>query len=142
MRQRLCAALVLAILLLACARPESPAVQCFESRLPDESVLRFRYTEHGGGITGVLDYDFAEKDGAHGTLTGQRVGDVITALWTRTIEGVTETQEVRIRIERDRAVKANGELVGGTDNVLRLRDPEHAIFNETFNRVPCAENRE
>jgi hypothetical protein len=141
MRQRLCAALVLAFSLLACARPESPAVHCFESRLPDESVLRFQYTEHGGGITGVLDYDFAEKDGAHGTLTGQRDGEVITALWTRTIEGVTETQEVRIRIERDRAVKANGELVGGTDKVLRLRDPEHAIFNETFDRVRC-QNRE
>ena len=107
MRQRLCAALVLAISHLACARPQSAAVHCFESRLPDESVLRFQYTEHGGGITGVLDYDFAEKDGAHGTLTGQRDGDV-----------------------------------GGTDKVLRLRDPEHAIFNETFDRVRCAENRD
>ena len=35
--------------------------------MPDGSVLSFQYTEYYDDVVGILDYTFAEKDGAHGT---------------------------------------------------------------------------
>jgi hypothetical protein len=112
-------------------------VHCYESRMSDGSVLSFHYADYAGGVVGILDYDFKEKDGAHGTLDGRRQDDLIIAVWTSTIEGTTERQEVLIRLEPDRAVKANGELAVGADGVLRLKDPSAATFNESFGRVQC-----
>jgi hypothetical protein len=112
-------------------------VHCYESRMPEGSVLSFHNTDYSGGIVGILDYDFREKDGAHGTLSGRRQDDLITAVWTRTIEGTTERQQVLIRLEPGRAVKANGELAANADGLLRLKDRSAASFNEAFERVQC-----
>jgi hypothetical protein len=113
------------------------AVNCFETRTQDGSVQSFHYSDLAGEVVGVLDYDFKEKDGAHGTFSGKRQDDLISAIWTRAIEGSTERQEVLIRLEPDRAVKANGELIAGADGVLRLKDRSAASFNEVFGRVQC-----
>jgi hypothetical protein len=45
--------------------------------------------------------------------------------------------EVLIRLEPDRAVKANGEPTTGADGVLRLKERSAATFNERFERVQC-----
>lgn len=90
--------------------------------MPDGSILSFHYADYAGGVVGILDYDFTEKDGAHGTLDGRRQDDIITAVWTRAIEGTTERQEVLIRLEPEGAVQVNGELATGADGVLRLKD--------------------
>ena len=103
----------------------------------DGSVLRLQFTDNEGEVVGILDYRFKEKDRAQGTLRGRREGDMITALWTHMVEGVTQTQEVLIRLQSDRAVKANGELVQGLDQVLRLKDPAAASFDESFTRLAC-----
>lgn len=100
-------------------------------------MLSFQFTDYDGGVVGILDYAFKEKDSAHGTFSGRREGDLITARWTHTVEGATQTQDVLVRLESDRAVKANGELVEGPDGVLRLKDAAAAVFNEAFARVQC-----
>jgi hypothetical protein len=110
---------------------------CFENRLPDGSIVSFHYAADGERVFGILDYAFVEKDNARGTFMGRRDGDTITALWTHRVEGSVQVQEVLIRLDTDRAVKANGELAAGPDGVLRLTHPADAAFNETFARVRC-----
>jgi hypothetical protein len=119
------------------SRRATLAVHCYETRTADGSVFSFQYTDYVGEVVGILDYAFHEKDGAHGTFRGRRAGDLITARWTHTVEGTTQTQEVLIRLEGDRAVKANGDLAEGPDGVLRLKDSAAAVFNEAFARVQC-----
>jgi hypothetical protein len=120
------------------ARPlGAMTMHCFENRLPDGSVLSFSYAATGGRVAGILECAFAQKDGAHGTFRGRIDGGVITALWAHTIEGSDQVQEIVVRVEGDRAVKANGELTQGLDQVLRLKDPGAAAFSESFTRVRC-----
>jgi len=126
------------------AEPAAPAVpkakfavNCFEQRFPDGSVLSFQYTEYFEDVVGILDYSFAEKDGAHGTFKGKKNGDTITATWSYVVEGSNQTEEIMVKIEGDKATKASGELVEGKDKVLRLKDIAKATWAETFTRVQC-----
>jgi hypothetical protein len=113
------------------------AVNCFEQRFPDGSVLSFQYTEYDDDVVGILDFSFAEKDGAHGTLKGKKKDNLITATWSYTVEGSNQTEEILIKIEGDKAMKASGELVEGKDGKLSLKDPATATWAETFTRVQC-----
>jgi hypothetical protein len=119
------------------AAPDKAGEGCFENRLPDGSVLTFRFNQRGNRVEGVLDYTFAEKDGAHGTFAGNRDGDIIRALWTYTVEGSQQSEQIMVRIEEKQAVKASGELVEGPNGVLELKDPEKATWAEVFPRVAC-----
>jgi hypothetical protein len=113
------------------------AVHCFEQRFPDGSVLSFQYTDYYDDVVGILDYAFAEKDGAHGTFKGKKKDNLITATWSYMIEGSNQTEEILIKIEGDKAIKASGELVEGKDGKLSLKDPAAATWAETFTRVQC-----
>ena len=112
-------------------------MHCFENRLPDGSVVSFHYAETGERVAGILDYAFVQKDSAHGTFRGRIDGGTITALWAHTVEGSDQVQEILVRVEGDRALKANGELAEARDRVLRLKAPAAAAFNERFTRVRC-----
>lgn len=119
------------------AGSEKTTEECFENRLPDGSVLTFTFTQKGKKVSGVLDYTFAEKDGAHGTFEGKRDGDIIHAVWNYTVEGSQQSEQIMVRIEEQQAVKATGELVEGPKGELVLKDPEHAEWAEKFPRVSC-----
>jgi len=118
------------------AKSEFP-VHCFESRMPDGSVFTLHITEYYETIVGILDYTFAEKDGAHGTFTGTKEGDLITATWNYTVEGSEQAEEIVIKVSADQAMKASGELMEAEDGVLRLKDPTKVNWDETFTRVQC-----
>ena len=113
------------------------AVNCFEDRLPDGSVLSFQYTDYYDDIVGILDYSFAEKDGAHGTFKGKKAGNIITATWNYVVEGSNQTEEIMVKIEGDKAYKASGELVEAADGTLKLKDAAKAEWVELFSRVQC-----
>jgi len=105
--------------------------------MPDSSVMSFHYTEYYDDIVGILDYSFAEKDGAHGTFKGTKDGNVITATWNYIIEGSNQVEVVMFKIEGDKALKASGELEETPDGKLKMKDPTTATWEETFLRVEC-----
>jgi hypothetical protein len=113
------------------------AVHCFEYRQPDGSVLSFQYTEYYDEIVGILDYSFYGKDGAHGTFKGTKNGNLITATWSYTIEGSEQAEEILVKIEGDKALRASGELTEGEAGTLVLKDPAKLSWEETFTRVAC-----
>lgn len=161
MNKLLITTVLLAVLAASCQQPEKTAaapaapvatpapaqpaiakakfpVNCFEQRLPDGSVLSFHYTEYYDQIVGILDYTFAEKDGAHGTLKGTKEGDIITALWSYTVEGSDQQEEVIFKITGDKAAKGSGELTETKSGVLKLKDPAKVDWTaEVFTRVNC-----
>ena len=112
-------------------------VHCFEIRESDGSVLSFQYTEYYDQIVGILDYSFYDKDGAHGTFEGKKEGDIIAATWSYTIEGSPQKEKILIRIDGDRARRAQGELTEEKDGTLRLKNPSAATWDEVFTRVQC-----
>lgn len=145
---------MLALLAFSCTQPEktteptAPAqetaaekakfpVHCFEQRFPDGSVISFQYTEYYEDVVGILDYSYAEKDGAHGTFKGAMEGNMITATWNYIVEGSNQTEIVLFKIEGDKALKASGELEEYESGKLRLKDPATAKWEETFERVEC-----
>ncbi len=148
-------ATALAMMLFACAQPEKAPeptapeasasasqkakfpVNCFEQRYPDGSVLSFQYTEYFEDVVGILDYSFAEKDGAHGTFKGTKEGNVITATWNYIVEGSNQTEEEMFKIEVDKALKASGELEEYESGKLKMKDPSKATWEETFTKVDC-----
>jgi hypothetical protein len=105
--------------------------------MPDGSVLSFQYTEYYDEVVGILDYSFSEKDGAHGTFKGKKEGNIIIADWSYMVEGSNQTEEIMVKIEGDKALKASGELKEGKGGVLSLKDPASATWEETFTRVRC-----
>jgi hypothetical protein len=123
-------------------KPEVPKakfpVNCFEERLQDGSVLSIQYTEYYDEIVGILDYSFAEKDGAHGTFKGTKEGNIITATWSYVVEGSNQKEEIMIKTEGDKAFKASGELMETKGGLLKLKDPKNVTWSdEVFTRVQC-----
>lgn len=113
-------------------------VNCFEQRFPDGSVLSFQYTEYYDDIVGILDYSFAEKDGAHGTFKGKKEGEIITATWSYIVEGSNQQEEIMVKITGDKASKASGELMETKGGLLKLKDPKNVKWDgEVFSRVQC-----
>ena len=113
------------------------AVHCFEDQLNDGSVISFQYTEYYEDVVGILDYTYSQKDGAHGTFRGHIQDNVITATWSYTVEGSRQQEEIMVKIDGDKAMKASGELTEGKGGVLRLKDPAQAKWEEVFSRVQC-----
>ncbi len=123
-------------------KPEVPKakfpVNCFEQRMPDGSVLSFQYTDYYDDIVGILDYSFAEKDGAHGTFKGTKEGDIITATWSYVVEGSNQKEEIVVKINGDKAMKGSGELIETKSGVLKIKDPKTINWDgEVFTRVQC-----
>lgn len=113
------------------------ATHCFEQHLPDSSVFCLYYTVYYDEITGILDYTFTDKDGAHGTFKGTMNDNLITATWDYVVEGSHQTEDILIKIEGDKAYRANGELKEDKDGRLSLKDPSKVNWDEVYTRVQC-----
>lgn len=110
---------------------------CFERR-EGADVTEVKLNLNGDTVTGEMNWIPNEKDGARGTLAGTRSGDEIMAIWSYTIEGSAQTEEVIFKIEGDQLLRKVGELEDPNfDGNLKLKDPAAATFSETFEQVPC-----
>lgn len=90
-----------------------------------------------GQVSGTLNYRFWEKDGAYGTIKGSMDGEDIVAEYDYTIEGSNQLEEVRFRLDGDKLLRQQGELIELEGGKLVLKDPQHAPYNEVFTEVSC-----
>ncbi|MDX1941572.1 MAG: hypothetical protein SFU99_13525 [Saprospiraceae bacterium] len=110
---------------------------CFEYRV-GQDVTSVQLVLNGSNVSGEMDWTPFEKDGGYGTLKGMRMGDEIVAVWSYTIEGSSQSEEVHFKIEGDQLMRKVGELEDPNfDGNLKLKDPANATYSETYIKVDC-----
>jgi hypothetical protein len=112
--------------------PEGTCYAYFEGK----DVSAVQIIMDGDKVSGYMDWSPDEKDGGHGFIVGTKSGNIITADWTFMIEGSTNTEQVMLKIEGDKLMKANGELTEKNGKLV-LKNPAKAKYSEVYDKVPC-----
>lgn len=76
----------------------------------NKDTISLSFVKAGDDITGVLDYNFYEKDKNTGTIAGSIKGDTIIADYTFRSEGSTSIREVTFLKKGDQLIEGYGEM--------------------------------
>jgi hypothetical protein len=123
------------------AAPAAPAAAaptattCYAYYLKKD-VSAVQITTDGDKVSGYMDWSPFEKDGGHGFLIGTKSGNMITADWTVMIEGSKNIEQVVFKIDGDKLLRAEGELVEKGDKLV-LKDVAKAKYTDVYNKVDC-----
>lgn len=117
-------------------KPSTDETLCFELK-EGKDVTTVKLIMKGDEITGEMNWTPWEKDGAVGTLKGKKVGDEIVADYDYMIEGSNQSEEKIFKIDGDKLLIKEGELIEGKDGKLIMKDPAKAKFKETLVKVSC-----
>lgn len=91
----------------------------------------------GDDVKGDYHWHPDQKDGGHGTFKGKKVGNMINADWTYTIEGSTQIESIVFKMEGDKLMKGEGELVEKGDKLVP-KDVSKLKFTDVYNKVDCS----
>lgn len=108
---------------------------CYEFHLKKD-VNSIQLIVAGDDVTGTMDYIPYEKDSAHGTLKGKKKGNEIVADWNVMMEGNKQTEEVRLKMDGEKLLRAGGALAERGGKMV-LKDPATAKYAESFTKVSC-----
>ncbi len=123
----------------ALALPAAAETLYFAEETPAEST-RVALTIEGEEVYGIqIRQPGGEVHGARGSLTGKIRGGVIRALYEYSVEGSDQSEEVAFKLENDRLLVGEGELVEGEGGVLRLKNAAKVTFPKALRRVPVVE---
>lgn len=117
-------------------KPSTDETLCFELK-EGKDITTVKLIMKGDEITGEMNWTPWEKDGAVGTLKGKKVGDEIVADYDYMIEGSNQSEEKIFKIDGDKLLIKEGELIEGKDGKLIMKDPTKATFKETLVKVSC-----
>lgn len=95
----------------------------------------------GVHVTGEKHWHPYGKDGAHGTLKGTKNGSQIKALYSYTIEGAEQTEELIFSISAGKLLQKVGELEEDGNGNFKLKDPAAAKFVDEYPRVLCSDRK-
>ncbi len=109
---------------------------CFELK-EGKDITTVKLIIKGDEITGEMNWTPWEKDGAVGTLKGKKVGNEIVVDYDYMIEGSNQSEEKIFKIDGDKLLIKEGELIEGKDGKLVMKDPVKAVFKETLVKVKC-----
>jgi hypothetical protein len=93
----------------------------------------------GTNVTGEMTWQPYEKDGARGTLSGNKTENGELALnYAYTIEGSNQTETKVMKIDGDRLLIKVGELSDpNNDGNLVYKDVTQATYTEVLQKVDC-----
>ncbi len=117
-------------------KPSTDETLCFELK-EGKDLTTVKLIMKGDEIRGEMNWAPWEKDGAVGTLKGKKVGNEIVADYDYVIEGSNQSEEKIFKIEGDKLLIKEGELIEGKDGKLIMKDPAKATFKETLVKVNC-----
>lgn len=89
-----------------------------------------------GSVSGTYDWQPWEKDGAHGTVSGKKEGDLLQLIYDYTIEGSNQQQEMVFKLTGDQLAEGEGELVDSEGGLLKIKDPSKLTW-KPFTKVAC-----
>lgn len=125
-----------------------------ETPIVTESETCFLYTEgtdsqdstfvslriKGDSVGGFMHWQPWQTDGAYGTISAQKKGDIIRGFYDYTIEGSEQQEEVMFKITDGKLVKATAELeeVMGDKVTLKIKNPAEVVYGFEFREIDCA----
>lgn len=80
-----------------------------------------------------------EAHGSSGSFDGTLRDGVMRVTHQFTIEGSEQTEEEMLKLDGDRLLIGEGELVEGKDGVLKLKDPASIVFKTALKKVAVSE---
>lgn len=128
----------------AAPAPETPAAPtvavgettCYRYTI-GKDVTSVQITMDGDKVMGYMDWTPDQKDGGRGFLVGTKTGNLIVADWTFMIEGSKNTEQVAFKIDGDKLVRAEGELVEKGKKLV-IKDMAKAKYIDKYDKVDCA----
>ncbi len=113
-----------------------PAVTCYSSTLDDGTTIQVRLEESAERVIGELAYLYPEQHSGSGTFEGVREGDHYRVVWTYTIEGHEQKEEIVFTTDGNSWTRKNGEIVE-KNGVMVLKDEANAPYDESIPRIDC-----
>ena len=108
---------------------------CFQFNFKKDVSL-VKLITSGDNVSGDYHWHPHEKDGGHGTFKGKKVGNMITADWAYTIEGSNQIETIVFKLDGDKLMKGEGELVEKGDKLVP-KDVSKLKFTDVYNKVDC-----
>ena len=120
-----------------------PDNSCYAAVISDVDGALLKLEVFPNVVTGILKYNFAEKDSNEGTLEGKLVGDKIFADYTFKSEGKTSVREVAFLIQGKKITEGYGEMIESNGKMV-FKDKKQINYKDgtTFSTIDCVENDE
>ncbi len=100
----------------------------------DSTVLELKIM--GEKVTGIYNWMPAEKDQAHGTIEGTIKDNIITAIYSYTIEGSDQKEEAIFKMETGKISLLSGQMEE-VDGVMMIKDKAAVEISESLAEVDC-----
>ncbi len=123
----------------AVASKELKGDYCFQSATNrDTTTIRVRILSQDD-IRGEMIWNPWQKDGAVGSLIGKLNADnEMELIYDYTIEGSRQSEMKIMKIENDRIMIKEGELIDpNNDGKLVFKDVKKAVYKETLTKISC-----
>jgi len=110
---------------------------CFSQVVKSDTAL-LQVENNKGNVTGVLTYDYHQKDRNDGTLQAEQTGDIIKGWYLFKSEGIISVRQVAWKINGNELWPATGELSEKNDTTV-FAEPDKLRFDSTnaFRKIPC-----
>lgn len=90
-------------------------------------------------ISGYYSWTPYEKDSARGSFKGEFDVGFLTAIFTYSIEGAIQKEEITFQMGSDSLTQGRGELVESkSTGVLMLKDHSKVVWENEFKKVDCS----
>jgi hypothetical protein len=134
------ATLKLLCLLVSCAFSQVQAETLFFANESGEASTRIALSiEDGHKVYGTKVWQPKEGHGANGSFDGIVNGDVMQVLYSYTIEGSEQSEEMVLKLEGNKLFIGDGELVDAGDGRMNLKAPNEVEFKTALKKLPVTE---
>lgn len=119
-----------------------PKSSCYSAISKKDTIL-LKLEIFPNVVTGILKYNFFEKDKNQGTIDGKLIGDTVYADYSFTSEGKTSVREVAFLIKDNKVTEGFGEMTEQNGKLIfKNRDNINFSNGIHFNPIDCVENNE
>lgn len=116
-----------------------PKSNCFNSVIGKDTIW-LKLEVFPNVVTGILKYEFSEKDNNIGTIEGKLEGNKIFADYTFISEGKESVRSVAFLLNGDTVIEGFGEMIE-VDGKLTFKNKDEIDFSKgiEFNPIDCVE---
>lgn len=110
---------------------------CFSQVVRNDTAL-LEVENNKGNVTGVLTYNYYQKDRNDGTLQGEQTGDIIKGWYLFKSEGVMSVRQVSWKINGNELWPAVGDVTEKNDTTV-FAQPGKLRYDSAnaFRKIPC-----